>query len=103
MSLPVITTRTLPRTRDLRSKTSDNGRLNLGSTHNPPTARVWLIGAFPPTGGGQGLVNESFRQMAEKAGATVRVIDLSVDGRAVHAVRREEEGEGLGYALPSAH
>lgn len=38
---------------------------------------VCFIGTFPPTAGGQGLVNESFRRMALEAGADVSTIDLS--------------------------
>lgn len=38
---------------------------------------VCFIGTFPPTTGGQGLVNEWFKRMALEAGADVSVIDLS--------------------------
>ena len=40
-------------------------------------ATVCFVGSFPPAAGGQALVNESFRRMAEDAGAKVNIIDLS--------------------------
>lgn len=47
------------------------------STHNSPTATLCLIGSFPPAPSGQALVNESFRQLAQAAGANVITIDLA--------------------------
>lgn len=49
----------------------------LECARNHQVATVCLIGSFPPTAGGQGLVNESFKRLTEEAGATVRIIDLS--------------------------
>ncbi len=47
------------------------------ATHNLRPATVCLIGVFPPTSGGPGLVNEAFKRMSEEAGAKVITIDLS--------------------------
>lgn len=47
------------------------------SARNHRRAKVCLIGSFPPTPSGQASVNESFRRMAEEAGANVNTIDLS--------------------------
>lgn len=46
---------------------------------NDRGTKVCFIGSFPPAAGGQGLVNESFRRLAEDAGAEVRTIDISAN------------------------
>ena len=51
--------------------------LKLAPAAGHPTATVCFVGSFPPAAGGQGLVNESFRRMAEEAGATACTIDIS--------------------------